>query len=64
VQSAESALQTAKQLAEEAEGTAKRTELEFAQNNLERQRKLAAAGLGSKREIERAAAKLEQIKAK
>jgi hypothetical protein len=35
VQSAESALQTAKQLAEDAEATARRTELEFAQNNLE-----------------------------
>jgi len=64
VQSAESALQTAKQLAEDAEATARRTELEFAQNNLERQRKLAAAGLGTKRQVEQAASKLEQIKPK
>jgi multidrug resistance efflux pump len=64
VQSAEAAFQTAKQLADEAEGLARRTELEFAQNNLERQRKLAAAGLGSKRQVERAAAKLEQMKPK
>jgi multidrug resistance efflux pump len=64
VQSAESALQTAKQLAEESESLAKRTELEFAQNNLERQRKLAAAGLGSRRDVEKAAAKVETVKAK
>jgi len=64
LQSAESALQTAKQLADEAEATARKTELEFAQNNLERQRKLAAAGLGSKRQVENAAAKLDQLKPK
>jgi multidrug resistance efflux pump len=64
VQSAESALQTAKQLTEDAEATARKTELEFAQNNLERQRKLAAAGLGTKRQVEQAATKLEQMKPK
>ena len=64
VQSAESALETAKRLAEEAEGTAKQTEVEFAQNNLEREHKMAAAGIGSKRQVERAAAKLEQLKPK
>ena len=64
VQSAEAALQTARQLADEAEATARRTELEFAQNNLERQRKLASAGLVSKRQVERAETKLEQIKPK
>ncbi len=64
VQSAENALQTTQQLAAEAEATARRTEVEFAQNDLERQRKLAAAGLGSKRSIERAANKVEQLKPK
>jgi multidrug resistance efflux pump len=64
VQSAESALQTAKQLAEAAEAIARRTEVEFAQNNVERQRQLAAVGLGSKRQIQRAQTKLEQLKPK
>lgn len=64
VQSAETALQTAKQLAEAAEATARKIEVEFAQNNIERQRKLAAVGLGSKRQIQRAETKLEQLKPK
>jgi multidrug resistance efflux pump len=46
--SAEIALRNSTQLAAEAEALARRTELEFAKTNLERQRRLSAAGLGAK----------------
>jgi len=61
--SAEVALKNTEALAAEAEMLLRRTDLEFAQNQLERQRRLTAAGLGSKSQLQKAQDTLEQIKA-
>jgi multidrug resistance efflux pump len=61
---AESALQTAQAIAAEAVAGLQRTQLLQAEANLERQRRLAAAGVGAKGMVERAKAKLQQLKAK
>jgi len=61
--SAEAALKNSEALAAEADGLLRRTDLEFAQNQLERQRRLAAAGLTPKSQVIKAQATLEQIKA-
>ncbi len=45
----------------EAEALAQRTDLEFAQNQLERQRKLVAAGIGSKSLLQKAKSELERV---
>jgi multidrug resistance efflux pump len=50
-------------LATEADALLRRTDLEFAQNQLERQRRLSAAGLTPKSQVIKAQATLEQIKA-
>jgi multidrug resistance efflux pump len=61
--SAEVALKNTEALAAEAEMLLRRIDLEFAQNQLERQRRLTAAGIGSKSQLQKAQATLEQIKA-
>jgi multidrug resistance efflux pump len=59
---AEATLKTSEALAAEAEASSRRIDLQFAQNQLERQRRLAAAGLAPKSEVQKAEAALEQIK--
>jgi multidrug resistance efflux pump len=61
--SAEVALKNSESLAAEAEMLLRRTDLEFAQNELDRQRRLAAAGLAPKSLVQKAQSNLEQIKA-
>jgi multidrug resistance efflux pump len=61
--SAEVALKNSEALAAEAEALLRRVDLEFAQNQLDRQRRLAAAGLSPKSQVQKAEATLEQIKA-
>lgn len=60
---AEDTLKNSETLASEAEASFRRTDLEFAQNQLERQRRLAAAGLTPKSQVQKAQATLEQVKA-
>lgn len=62
VAAAESALTTAQAISAEADSALQRTVLLQAEVNLERQRKLRAAGVGSKRQLERAQAELLRIK--
>jgi multidrug resistance efflux pump len=59
---AEATLKTSEALAAEAEASSRRIDLQFAQNQLERQRRLAAAGLAPKSEVQKAEAALEQVK--
>jgi len=63
LETAEATLKSSESLAAEAEAALRRIDLEFAQNQLERQRKLAAAGLTSKSQVKQAQTALEQIKA-
>ncbi len=58
---AESALRTAQEMAAESEAALKRTQLLQAEANVERQRRLAAAGIGSKRQLQRAQTTLQQL---
>lgn len=60
---AESAVQTAQAMAAEASAGLQRTELLQAEANASRQRRLYGAGVGSKRQLERAQVKLQQMKA-
>lgn len=60
---AESALETAQTMVAEAEAALRRTELLQAEANVDRQRRLAAVGAGSKRMLQRAQATLEQLRA-
>jgi multidrug resistance efflux pump len=60
--SAESALKTTEQLAADATALLQRTDAEFAKTNLERQRQLAAMGIGSKAAVKKAEAKLEETR--
>jgi multidrug resistance efflux pump len=59
---AEATLKTSEALAADAEASFRRTDLQFAQNQLERQRRLAASGLASKAQVQEAASKVEQVK--
>jgi multidrug resistance efflux pump len=59
--SAQSALRTAMQLTAEAGAIVKRTDLEFAKGNLERQRRLLAIGLGSKNQVKKAEESVRQL---
>lgn len=59
---AEASLGTAERLATEAETVFHRRSLEIAEANLERQQRLLALGIGSKAEVQRAAAALEKWK--
>lgn len=63
VVSAAAALATAERLAADAEALARKTDLEFARNNVERQEQLLRAGLGSKAQLARARSQLEQLQA-
>jgi multidrug resistance efflux pump len=64
VAAAEAALRSTEALVRDAEALAQRTDLEFARNQLERQRRLQAAGLGSKSQVEKARAHLDQVEAR
>lgn len=57
---AQADLARSEQMLAESEALAKRTDLEFAQNQFERQRKLVAAGIGSKNLLQKAKADLER----
>jgi multidrug resistance efflux pump len=61
---AESALKTAQVMAAEADAALRRTQLLQAEINVERQRRLSAAGVSPKRMLQRAQATLEQLKTK
>lgn len=60
---AEATLANSESLAAEAEASLQRTDLEFAQNQLDRQRRLAAVGLTPKSQVQKAQTALEQVKA-
>jgi multidrug resistance efflux pump len=60
---AEATLRTSEALAVDAEESLHRTDLQFAQNQVDRQRRLAAAGLTSKAQVQKAEATLEEAKA-
>lgn len=62
IATAQSDLVRSEHLLAEAEALAKRTDLEFAQNQLDRQRKLAAAGIGSKSQLTKAQGELERAR--
>jgi multidrug resistance efflux pump len=59
--SAEAGLKNSEALAAEAEALLRRTDLQFAQNQLDRQRRLAAAGLAPKSQVQKAQTILEQL---
>jgi multidrug resistance efflux pump len=63
LETAEATLKNSESLAAESEAAFRRTDLQFAENQLERQRRLAAAGLTSKSQVQKAQTTLEQIKA-
>ncbi len=60
---AESALETARAMLAEAETSLQRTELLFAETNVDRQRRLLKMGAGSKSMLQRAEAVLAKLKA-
>lgn len=60
---AESALQTAQAMAAEAAAGLQRTQLLQAEANASRQRRLYTVGAGTKRQMERAQARLQELKA-
>jgi len=60
---AEATLRTSEALAADAEASLHRTDLQFAQNEVERQQRLAAAGLTSKTQVKKAETALEEAKA-
>jgi multidrug resistance efflux pump len=59
--SAEAGLKNSEALAAEAEALLRRTDLQFAQNQLDRQRRLAAAGLTPKSQVQKAQTTLERL---
>lgn len=63
LETAEATLKNSESLAAEAEAALRRTDLQFAENQLDRQRRLAAAGLTSKSQVTKAQTALEQVKA-
>lgn len=60
---AEATLKNSESLASEAEASFRRIDLQFAENQVDRQRRLAAAGLTPKSQVQKAQANLEQVKA-
>lgn len=60
---AEATLKNSEALAGEAEESFRRIDLQFAENQLDRQRRLAAAGLTPKSQVIKAQVNLEQVKA-
>jgi multidrug resistance efflux pump len=63
VQAAEAALASSTALAAEAAASLKRTQVLLAETNVQRQRQLHAAGLGSRNQLQRAEATLRQLQA-
>jgi multidrug resistance efflux pump len=61
VTAAESALQTAQTIAAEAAAALRRTQLLYAETNVERQRRLIVLGVGSKSQLKRAETTLLQL---
>ena len=62
LETAETSLRNAQQLAAEAEAFFKKRRLEIAQANLERQQRLLALGAGSKSLVQEAAAALAKLR--
>lgn len=62
VSAAESALQSAQSMSAEADAALRRTELLLAEANVDRQRRLIAAGIGSKTQLQRAESSVAELK--